>query len=104
MPRLSKHLEMKCMNWVAAIRGFELLCFGMGVNRYTMVNGRILQNQDWGNILFGIYGREAGFPRILLAIGAGYAQITTTPDWRWGDWMSFFDDPRDQRYIFEGYR
>ena len=63
-------------------------------------HGRIIASQDVGNIHFGFVGSVV-FKAITLCTGAGIYQIFSGTS-SWSYWYSFFDDPRDTRYILLG--
>ena len=63
-------------------------------------HGRIVDSQDVGNIHFGFVGSVV-FKAVTLCTGAGIYQIFSGTS-SWSYWYSFFDDPRDTRYILLG--
>lgn len=63
-------------------------------------HGRIIDSQDVGNIHFGFVGSVV-FKAVTLCTGAGIYQIFSGTS-SWSYWYSFFDDPRDTRYILLG--
>lgn len=67
---------------------------------YTF-NGTILRYDDPGNINFGYVGAVL-YPEDFLCLGAGVNQISKY-GFIFGDFSTFFDDPRDNRMIKLGY-
>ena len=64
-------------------------------------NGRGLRYDDPGNINFGFVGAVI-FPLDVLCFGAGANQVKNY-GFRFGDFSTFFDDPRDNEMIKYGY-
>ena len=64
-------------------------------------NGNILRYDDPGNINFGYVGAVL-FPLDVLCFGAGMNQISNY-GFQFGDFSTFFDDPRDNEMIKYGY-
>jgi RHS repeat-associated protein len=63
--------------------------------------------EDFGNYNFGMVAAAAGFSEFTTKLGAGLFQagsdIYTYYKIRYG-WNTFFDEPKDQYWITEGYR
>ena len=63
--------------------------------------GEIVSQDALGNINYGYFDKLCGIPDVILAAGAGYAQITSgTSDPVF--LLTFGDDPRDQMRILQG--
>ena len=66
-----------------------------------LFNGNRLRMDDPGNINFGYVGAVI-FPLDILCLGAGLNQIKNW-GFEFGDFSTFFDDPRDNQMIKYGY-
>ncbi len=65
-------------------------------------NGESLRYDDPGNINFGYVGAVL-FPEEILCFGAGANQVKKW-GFVYGDWSTYFDDPRDNAMIRYGYK
>jgi len=72
-----------------------------GIWDYKQLNPKLYEN--FGNYHFGYVSAAFGFPQEFAKLGAGAYQIysgTSRLNW----YSSYFDDPRDQKWIDEGYK
>ena len=59
--------------------------------------------EDFGNYHFGYVAAAKGIPELIARMGAGFYQIISgTSSFEY--FNSFFDDPKDQYWIREGYK
>ena len=66
--------------------------------RHYIYEGKIIDYDSPGNILYGYLGKSMGFEDDILLVAAGAAQILdNTSSFKYIS--SYFDDPRDQVYI-----
>jgi len=70
-----------------------------GIWDYKRLNPKY---QDFGNYNFGYVSAAYGLPLWFARFGAGVYQIYSGTS-RLEFYKSFFDDPRDQYWILEGY-
>ena len=71
-------------------------------NTQYYFHGMLLRYDDPGNINFGYVGAVL-FDVNVLCFGAGLNQIKNY-GFRYGNFFTFFDDPRDQEMIKKGYK
>ncbi len=74
----------------------------LGESYYAVYNGQVYNNDDFGNITFGIAAAAYGFPEEFAQAGAGFYQVLSGTS-SWSFISSYFDDPRDSEMISLGY-
>lgn len=83
----------------ADYHGYSKLDLG---SEKAIYNGQEYNFDDFGNITFGIAAAAYGFPIDFSKAGAGFYQIYSGTS-EWSYISSYFDAPRDQEMIEEGY-
>jgi len=71
------------------------------IGEWSFMNGTLRRYDDYGNISFGAFGREAGFTKVYLRFASNVNQLFK--DW-FGDTDGSGDEPRDVQMINLGFK
>jgi hypothetical protein len=76
------------------------------LNGYGFFEGKLLRSDDFGNFNYGIAAKAFGVPEFVGEVGAGIRQFFDyfKRDSPMGGISTFFDDPKDNYMIKQGYK